>query len=297
MSEWASADIGSVKHPARALLRRLGFWAPTLALAATLLVIGLPPMRSLVLSIEEAPAVRGERLAGELGCFSCHGPSGLGGVANHKAKTPFVPGFSGEHGLVHSKSRYDLKSFIVDGAPAWRKKDPAYVEDVKWAALRMPAYADVLSEEEAEDLVAYVWLASQHDAMVPSDPLARRGAEVAREQGCFHCHGPLGVGGKPNPGSLKGYIPGFWGGDFDELVRDDGELREWIESGQLERIADDPIGKRFFRRQRVAMPPFGQFLSTEDIDALIAFVRWLREEGPRRFLASSGEPSGDLPPL
>jgi hypothetical protein len=80
-------------------------------------------------------------------------------------------------------------------------------------------------------------------------------------------------------------------------VRDDGELREWIESGALERIAEDPIGKRFFRRQRVAMPPFGQFLPPEDIDALIAFVRWLHQEGPRRFLGDSPATSGEMPPL
>jgi mono/diheme cytochrome c family protein len=291
MSVWATADIRSVKHQKRAALRRLGFWAPTLALAVTLLVIGVPPMRTFVLSIEEAPAVRGERLAAELGCFSCHGPDGSGGVANQKSSTPLVPGFSGERGLVHSKSRYDVKSFILDGAPVWRRQDPGFVEDAKWAALRMPAYGEILSEDDADDLVAYIWLASQRDTTMPADPLARRGAEIAREQGCFHCHGPLGVGGRPNPGSLKGYIPGFWGNDFEELVRDDTELRQWIEAGRLERIAENPIGKRFFERQRVAMPPFGQFLSTEEIEALMAYVRWLHAEGPRRFSQASALPS------
>jgi mono/diheme cytochrome c family protein len=245
-------------------------------------------MRSLVLPVEEASAVRGERLAGELGCFACHGASGFGGVPNQKTKDAFVPGFTGDRGLVHSKSRDDLRAFILDGAPGWRRDDPAYEGDVQWAALRMPAYRDVLTSSEADDLVAYVWLASHRDRVVPDEPLARRGAEVARQQGCFHCHGPLGVGGQPNPGSLKGYIPGFWGGDFEELVRDDGELRAWIESGQLQRVAEHPVGKRFFERQRVKMPPFGQFLPSEDIDALIAYVRWLRIEGPRRF---TGAPS------
>jgi mono/diheme cytochrome c family protein len=297
MSLLPTADIRGVMHRPHALLRRLGFWAPTLALGATLLTIGLPSMRSFVLSVEEAPAVRGERLAAQLGCFSCHGAGGRGGVVNQKSKSALVPGFAGEQGLAHSKSRADLKSFILEGAPAWRKQDPAYAEDVKWAALRMPAYADVVTEQQVDDLVAYVWLASQHPTVVPADPLARRGAEIAREQGCFVCHGTLGVGGQPNPGSLKGYIPGFWGGDFTELVRDDGELREWIESGSLERVAEDPIGKRFFRRQRVAMPPFGQFLPPEDIDALIAFVRWLHHEGPRRFQGDSPATSGEMPPL
>jgi mono/diheme cytochrome c family protein len=46
-----------------------------------------------------------------------------------------------------------------------------------------------------------------------------RGADIAIEHDCFSCHGPLGAGGVPNPGAFKGYIPGFWGADFDELVQ------------------------------------------------------------------------------
>ena len=34
-----------------------------------------PNARALALSLEETPAVRGQRLADSLGCFSCHGPA------------------------------------------------------------------------------------------------------------------------------------------------------------------------------------------------------------------------------
>lgn len=282
----ATVDIGVVALRSRTAFRRLGFWLPSAALALTLLAIGLPPIRAVVLSLEEAPPVRGERLAGELGCFGCHGPAGQGGVQNQKARIPVVPGFTGDRGLIHSKTREDLRAFIVEGAPRWRQRDPEHEYDRQWAALKMPAYGEILDDSETEDLVAYIWLASQRGRLVPDDPLARRGAAVAEAQGCFHCHGPLGVGGQPNPGSLKGYIPGFWGEDFTELVRNDEELRGWIEAGQIERIAADPIGKRFFQRQRVVMPPFGQFLAPEEIDALIAYVRWLRAEVPPRFTSS-----------
>lgn len=288
MSSPPTVDIGDVKSHQRTALQRLGFWVPTAALVATLLAIGLPPLRTLVLSIEEESVVRGERLAASLGCFGCHGPGGLGGVANQKARIPVVPGFAGERGLLHSKSRDDVRAFIVDGAPVWRRRDPEHHHDTQWAALTMPAYGEMLDEDEVDDLVAYIWFASQRDRVLPEDPLVRRGAQLAREQGCFHCHGPLGVGGQANPGSLKGYIPGFWGRDFAELVRDDDELRSWIESGRIERIATDPIGRRFLERQRVTMPPFGQFLDPEEIDALVAYVRWLRTEMPPRFAARSG---------
>src|SRR5262249_8008829 len=43
-----------------------------------------PAVRDVVLSIEDTPAARGERLAGKLGCFGCHGPSGQGGIKNPK---------------------------------------------------------------------------------------------------------------------------------------------------------------------------------------------------------------------
>ena len=64
----------------------------------------------------------------------------------------------------------------------------------------------------------------------------------------------LGAGGVPNPGSFKGYVPGFWGADFDELVRDDAELREWIETGRVRRIAEHPVGGRK-RRGDCLSPP------------------------------------------
>src|SRR5262245_23554779 len=41
-----------------------------------------PALRRRGLSLEETPAVRGERLAASLGCFACHGAGGAGGTAN-----------------------------------------------------------------------------------------------------------------------------------------------------------------------------------------------------------------------
>src|SRR5262249_10723289 len=89
-------------------------------------------------------------------------------------------------------------------------------------------------------------------------------------------HGPLGAGGVANPGSLKGYIPAFWGADFDDLVRDDVELKAWIAKGEIPRLADHPVASRFLRRQAIKMPPYGRFVPEPDIDALVAWVRWGR---------------------
>src|SRR3989442_1092121 len=104
---------------------------------------------------------------------------------------------------------------------------------------------------------------------------ARRGQRLAVELGCFSCHGPVGAGGMGNPGSFKGYVPGFWGADFDDLVRTDDELRTWIAKGELARVAEHPIGGRFFQRQAIKMPAYRRFVPEDDLDALAAYVRWI----------------------
>ena len=93
--------------------------------------------------------------------------------------------------------------------------------------------------------------------------------------GCFDCHGDMGIGGMPNPGSLKGYIPGFGGADFDELVRSDDELRGWIADGGIPRLRDDRLASYFIERQRIQMPAFKDHLEPDDVDALVAYVRWI----------------------
>jgi mono/diheme cytochrome c family protein len=144
------------------------------------------------------------------------------------------------------------------------------------AALRMPAYRAFVSARQVEDLVAY--LRATSGQILPERDQAQilRGAELSAEYDCFRCHGALGAGGVPNPGSFKGYIPGFWGEDYDELVRSDDELRRWIADGAIPRITEHPIGGWFFRRQTSKMPAYGKHLSPEDVDAVAAYVRWLR---------------------
>jgi len=98
---------------------------------------------------------------------------------------------------------------------------------------------------------------------------------VVTANGCFNCHGGMGIGGLPNPGSLKGYIPGFGGADFDELVRDDDELRSWIRTGGIPRLRNDVLASHFIERQHIRMPAFTDRLAPADLDGVVAYVRWL----------------------
>lgn len=242
-----------------------------------------PWLRRVVLEIEDTRAARGERLAGELGCFACHGPGGRGGVKNPGSREGEVPAFVEQTQMMYVTNVEELREYVLDGMPKRRRDDASYLAEIEQATVRMPSYRRFLTERQVGDLVAYL-RATSGQILPVDDPQAFRGAELAIEHECFACHGPLGAGGIANPGSFKGYIPSFWGSDFDDLVRDDGELRAWIADGRIARIAEHPIGGWFFRRQALEMPAYGERLPAADIDALVAYVRWIRSGSWRREL-------------
>jgi mono/diheme cytochrome c family protein len=242
--------------------------------------VAYPWLRGALLELEESRAARGMHLANDLGCFACHGPGGTGGVENPGSREGEVPAFIEQTQMMYVTNTEELREYVLDGMPQRRRVDPAYRAEIEAATVRMPAYRPFLSASQVDELIAYLRAVSGQ-ILPTDDPQAFRGAELAIELECFTCHGPLGAGGVANPGSFKGYVPSFWGSDFDDLVRDDAELRQWLVDGRIERIADHPIGGWFFRRQAVKMPAYGDRISTEAIDALVAYVRWIRT-GPWR---------------
>jgi mono/diheme cytochrome c family protein len=239
-----------------------------------------PAARRAVLRPEASPAMRGRAVADDLGCFACHGPEGRGGVSNPGSRRETIPGFTGSTLMMYVHDDAEIAQYIRDGRPDRLADDPDYRAEIEAQAVRMPAYRGLLREGDLEALVAYVRAVS--GMVEPRDESARRGLEVAREAGCFGCHGALGMGGRANPGSLKGYVPGFWGEDYRELVRDEGELREWIRNGRLARIDEHWIGGWFSRRQLLQMPAYERFLDDRQIDDLIALMRWIQSGGPQR---------------
>jgi len=243
-----------------------------LAILETLWLL-YPTIRARVLALEETPAARGQRLAGTLGCFGCHGPGGVGNTHNPGSEEGTVPAFTERTQMMYVKTTDDLREYVLDGAPKRKRDDPDYRAKMEAAPLRMPAYRGIVSAAQVEDLVSYLRAASGQ--VVPDEDLAARGGDLATELSCFACHGPLGAGGLPNPRSFKGYVPGFWGDDFDDLVRSDDDLRTWITKGEIQRIAEHPIGSRFLRRQVIKMPAYGRFVSDADVAALMAYVRWI----------------------
>jgi mono/diheme cytochrome c family protein len=246
-----------------------------------------PYVRDLVLQKEESEAARGRRLAAQLGCFSCHGPGGRGGVPNLGSQWETVPSFHEGAPMMFVGSDDDIRAYILDGAPAAKRQRKSYQEEMDGQAIHMPAYRDWISTADVDDLVAMVRAAS--DLLDPPDELAKRGAEVVRKSGCFTCHGDFGTGGVSNPGSFKGYIPSFLSTDFHELVRSEAELRGWIREGSIPRLRDDPLAGFFLRRQRIQMPAFGKFLSDQEVEAAAAYVKWLAAGTWQRQALHSGK--------
>lgn len=255
-----------------AWVRSRGWFAAWLL---TLAVLLYPWVRRLVLGVEVTPAERGYHVAMQAGCFGCHGPNGTGGVKNPGSEDGEVPSFSGGTPMMWAKSEEELRQYILDGAPERKRHDPAYKEKMDAQLLAMPAYRGHLSTREVDDLMVYLRAVS--GLVTLPDELVTQGQEVAFKFGCFHCHGPMGAGGNSNPGSLKGYIPGWWGSDFRDLVRGDDELRIWIQDGEVARLRQNRIASYFIERQRVYMPAYRNFLNDQQLTALARYIRWIND--------------------
>jgi len=220
-------------------------------------------------------AERGRRLAERTGCFGCHGPEGMEGTANPGRSEKTVPSFRSL--MMYAKNETEVREWIRDGVTAARAKSETWRANRKAGALRMPDFGDRLSSKQIEDLVAYVMAVSGEEA--PEDSLAGVGLARVHELGCTGCHGAGGRLERPNPGSLKGYIPSWDGPDFPELVRDRHEFEEWVKRGNTRRFETNPMAMHFLRRASLHMPKYERFLVPGDLDALWAYVQWLR--GPR----------------
>jgi len=215
----------------------------------------------------------GRRTAEEYGCFGCHGPGGIQGVPNPGRADLTVPSFTGDL-MMFASSREDIHSWIENGFTPGREKSASWHQERQKGALKMPAFGHKLSRKEINNLVAYVEAVNGWNR--PQDSLALLGMNRADSLGCFGCHGPGGRLARQNPKSFKGYIASWSTEDFPELVENRGEFDEWVTNGAANRIVNNPLGRYFLKRATIKMPPFKDHLRPGDLDALWAYVQWLR---------------------
>jgi mono/diheme cytochrome c family protein len=256
--------------------------------AILLLVAGVLGTAHYVRHPRLTPALRGYEVAAKHGCFACHGPGGTGGVPNPGSDEEQIPAWDGGNAMMYVQNEQEIREWILDGHPKRLEQKHEHVRgdgehDSESEAkpgrtsplLKMPAYRDVISENDIENLVAYYKAVAAFETL-PSE--AGEGYAVAARLGCFGCHGPGGRVGTKNPASFKGYIPPWQGDDYAELVKSDDELRQWILEGDIDRFEANPLARHFTRRQIIKMPAYKGLVSDEELAALITYIGWLQME-------------------
>ena len=133
----------------------------SLALAVALGIVGVAENRLRSKSKKEgSPASggplepqtnRGRQLYEKYSCIACHGPAGAGGVNNVNAQTGGK--INGLTFVAESYTKEDLAKKILDGVPVVEKADP----NGPRPPLAMPPYRGVISDQEMEDLVKFLF--------------------------------------------------------------------------------------------------------------------------------------------
>jgi mono/diheme cytochrome c family protein len=138
----------------------------------------------------------------------------------------------------------------------------------------MQVFKNRLSTAEIRDLADFV-LAADGYHLPPDGPVAR-GAELSRTHGCESCHGVAGSGGVRNPGAFIGSVASWVGPDFPHLVAGRAEFGEWVLGGRSRRLEASRPASFFLDRANLFMPALRGHLGEAEVDALWAYVQWLR---------------------
>ena len=93
----------------------------------------------------QGPAVAGAALYVRYGCINCHGPSGLGGVPNPLSEDEAIPPLSGQDFREEFNTDEKIKEMIRAGSVIGKPPITS-----------MPHWGGILSEENLDDLVAYL---------------------------------------------------------------------------------------------------------------------------------------------
>jgi len=237
-------------------------------------VIGLIPAAGSVRTLfagEASTYSQGANVYAQLGCGACHESLVLGPIPRERKPAP--------HLFEHWIDADDLSEAVRFGG--YKRETYSVAQRSIPRKITMPAYADWISEFDYRALLVFLRVNQLVNMRTKSE-----GQTLASKYGCFDCHGPLGLGGVVNPRSFKGYIPGWFGSDFDELT--DGGSREivteWIRSGTSSFVTGKSLGRgaiarHFGENQAIKMPPFKRRMSVEELDLLADYVLLLRSLG------------------
>jgi len=246
-----------------------------LSLGFILLVPGFFLLISYLRTPHTSPFMRGKSIAQNMGCVGCHETVSPGVIMNPGSLRGIIPNFhSGESTSLFWVENFDeFQEWVRQGVSNRIKSERLRFNYRDSTAIAMPTYGNNISRDQLSDL--YTYFKDKNNFPDPVADAAVNGKRTAQQHGCFACHGLNGVDGISNPGSFKSYIPPWEGDDFNEMAKNDDEIKEWVRTGSLHRYDFNPIARYFLTHQKIKMPAYGTTLNEEEINNLVAYIHWL----------------------
>jgi len=119
-------------------------------------------------------AYEGRKVAARLGCFGCHGPSGIGGSSNPGSFKGHIPAWDGSEFPELVQSDAELCEWILNGYPKRLWQNPAARFFLEGQVIGMPAYRAHLSADDQAKLIAYFqWLRKSSSAVTKAEDTHR----------------------------------------------------------------------------------------------------------------------------
>ncbi len=232
---------------------------------------GIPSKPTTASSLSDPMALAGEKLFTSLGCVTCHVMAG-GGLG------PSL------------KNVFGFDQLLVDGSMA--KADENYISEsilrstakvVKGYAAVMPPYQGQLSNDQVNQLLAYVKSLSTRGGATPSPTptatsggstggpfnadLAAKGKTLFTSIGCVGCHLDNGTGLGPSLKSV--YNSTVTLADDSTVKADDAYLHESIVNSTAKVV----------KGYTMIMPVFKSQLKADEVAALIEYIKFLGSAG------------------
>ena len=105
---------------------------------------------------------RGWVVANDMGCFACHGPGGIRGMANPGYGLDEVPPFSGGMITMYVQDEGEIREWILDGRTRRFQANPFARFFLDRQSVPMPAYRGHVTPAALETLVDYIHWVRQH---------------------------------------------------------------------------------------------------------------------------------------
>jgi mono/diheme cytochrome c family protein len=224
------------------------------------------------------------------GCETCHGPEGVGGVANYtlsdesnpEAPPRQVQWVAPALNTVMLKYRPEEVHNIIEYGRANTPMPPWGVEG-----------GGALNDQQIEDLVAYLQSIQLDVAEVKQQNLEQYGTDGAAlfDSQCARCHTMGWSYGEPGVAGGGAFGPPINGGSTIEQFPDPETQFEWVaKTGEY----GEPYGVRGVGHS--IMPHFEEILSTEQIQAIVDYERGLPAAPPQPPEGAPLGPPGANPP-